>query len=374
MSQTRKSPELHDYQVRISDASVDPAWDAFLMATGGEYQQSTMWSRIKSGLSYQTRRILIEHGGAIIGGAQLLDRTLPVVGALGYVPLGPVLATNSATLARILVQRIRQLAKEERLRFVAVQVPGGSPAAGVLRDEGFTLSSPKLAPIATVVIDLSSDDQSNDLDGVFSQMGATTRKHIRRSERGGVTVREGTNADLATFQRLSSATAQRRGFKEASEDYLSRVWNEFAPHGNIRIFIAELAGEALSALIVIAFGASVTCWRMGWAGKQPGVYPNEAMHWAAMQWAKSRGYRRFDLGGIDLDFAKLIVAGETSHAHQAYRVDYFKLGFGGKVTIFPEPVGYAPNPVLRRAWPLLSTSMTRFRSGRFLLSRFIGRT
>jgi peptidoglycan pentaglycine glycine transferase (the first glycine) len=348
--------EFRDYEVRVSEQTIDPTWDAFLTAARGNYPQTGMWAHAKSGSRYQTRRIIVEQGGTIVGGAQLLFRSFPIGGAFGYVPLGPVLISENHSLARIIVDQIRRLAKKERLRFVAVQPPWRSPtAATALRDGGFLMSSPELAPTASVVINVTSD-----LSRIFSQMSATTRKHLRRSERSGITVREGTSSDLVTFYRLACATAHRRGFAAPNEDYFPRVWGAFAPGGSIKIFVAEMAEQALSALLVIAFGNTVTCWRMGWAGKQPGLYPNEAMHWAAIRWAKSHGYRYFDLGGISPEVAKSIGSCKTRPVTQAYKMDYFKLGFGGKATLFPEPTGYVHNPVLRWAWPLLSASLVRF--------------
>src|SRR5262249_2270560 len=156
------------------------------------------------------------------------------------------------------------------------QVPNGASAvAATLSEAGFTLPFPKLAPMASVLIDLSEN-----LDLIFAKISATTRKHIRRSERGGLKVREGGSADLTTFDLLSQATARRRGFPIESSQYVSNVWEAFAPTGNIKMFVSEMTGESISALITIAFGKSVTCWRMGWTGKQTGLYPNEAMHWA----------------------------------------------------------------------------------------------
>ncbi len=371
----REALAIRGYEVRVSEETGDAAWDAFLIAAGGEYPQSSLWARVKSGSGYKTRRITVHREGTIVGGAQLLVRTLPLAGAFGYVPVGPVLApmleADAAALASLVVEQLRTLARKEGLRFAAVQLPAGSPAAEILRAAGFLLPTPKLAPTASILIRLN--DASADDALIFSQMSATTRKHIRRSERGGVTVRRGGSSDLARFHRLSCATAQRRGFPVPNEEYVSRVWSAFAATGNIEIFVAELGGEAVSALIVIAFGDTVTCWRMGWAGKQAGVYPNEAMHWAAIQWAKAQGYRRFDLGGIHLEVARSSLAGENTRSNDALKVDYFKLGFGGTVTLFPEAFGFVPNPGLRWAWPLLSRAMTRFRgASRWALSRFAG--
>jgi len=362
----REALENPGYEVGVSNEITDPSWDAFLAAAGGEYPQTSMWAQVKSESSYQTWRVIARQGSKIVGGSQLLVRSLPI-GAVGYMPLGPVLSCENSSLTRILVQQIRQLAKRERIRFLAVQAPWGSRTAlAHLREGGFSEPSPELVPTASVLIDLSSD-----LRLIFSQMSATTRKHLRRGEHNGIAVREGTCSDLLAFYSLACETADRHGFAAPHRDYFSTVWRAFAPGGHIKMFVVEIAGEPLSALLVIAFGNIVTCWRMGWSGKQPALYPNEAMHWAAIQWAKSQGYRYFDFGGISRELAKWVLAGGTTRVTQAYKANYFKLGFGGQPRLLAEPLVYIHNPLLRRAWPLLSVSMARFRRlRRLILNRF----
>jgi len=167
----REALENPGYEVGVSNEITDPSWDAFLAAAGGEYPQTSMWAQVKSESSYQTWRVIARQGSKIVGGSQLLVRSLPI-GAVGYMPLGPVLSCENSSLTRILVQQIRQLAKRERIRFLAVQAPWGSRTAlAHLRERGFSEPSPELVPTASVLIDLSSD-----LRLIFSQMSATTRQ------------------------------------------------------------------------------------------------------------------------------------------------------------------------------------------------------
>ena len=222
----------------------------------------------------------------------------------------------------------------------------------------------ELAPTASVLIDLLKGPEE-----IFSEMNATVRKHIRRSQHSGVTVREGTNSDLGTFYRLLCATANRRGFSPPSSSYFSEVWRVFAPGGHLKLFVAEISGEPLSALLAIAFANIVTSWRIGWSGKQAAMHPNEALYWAALRWAKSREYRYFDFGGIHRALAKRILAGEPRGDSEENKMDFFKLGFGGGVKLFPEACGYVYNPVLRWAWPPTAEAMTKFRPLRDLVHR-----
>jgi lipid II:glycine glycyltransferase (peptidoglycan interpeptide bridge formation enzyme) len=309
---------------------------------------------------------MITQGRNIVGGAQLLIRSLPFRSAFGYVPLGPVLVSDEPALTRLVVQQLHQVAREERIRFLAIQVPWGSKTlATQLSDSGFSVLSLELAPTASVLIDLLKGP-----DEIFSEMNATVRKHIRKSQHSGISVREGTDSDLDTFYRLLCATANRRGFSPPSSSYFSEVWRVFAPRGYLKLFVAEISGEPLSALLAIAFANIVTCWRIGWSGKQATMHPNEALHWAALQWAKSREYRYFDFGGISRTLAKRILAGEPRGDSEENKMDFFKLGFGGEVKLFPEASGYVYNPVLRWAWPRAAVAMTKFRP---LRNRFVRR-
>jgi hypothetical protein len=65
-------------------------WHAFLARTpGGSYQQTGWWAVAKMKEGFRARRLVIRNGDDILGGAQMLYRSLPVRGAVAYVPLGP---------------------------------------------------------------------------------------------------------------------------------------------------------------------------------------------------------------------------------------------------------------------------------------------
>ena len=59
-----------------------------------------------------------------------------------------------------------------------------------------------------------------------------------------------------------------------------------------------------------AFGDGVTSRIAGWAGEVANLRPYIACHWSAIQWAKGVGYRYYDFGGIDSQFAELLLANQ----------------------------------------------------------------
>jgi peptidoglycan pentaglycine glycine transferase (the first glycine) len=81
--------------IDVNDAPSDPEWDRWLAgAPGGHHVQSSGWGQVKATAGWQAKRIVVRRSGDIVGGCQLLTRHLPVLGQIGYVPRGPVLASR----------------------------------------------------------------------------------------------------------------------------------------------------------------------------------------------------------------------------------------------------------------------------------------
>ena len=181
-------------------------------------------------------------------------------------------------------------------------------------------------------------------------MRRTTRQNIRRGLRRGVTVRMGTERDLPTFYQLLLASSHRQGFTAYAEEYFSALWRVLHPYGYAQLFLAECGGGTISALLAIAFGDTVCTNCLGWCGSQGSWRPNDVLFWRTIEWAQSEGYRYCDLEGIDADAGRLLVQGESLPDSLRKTSTFFKLGFGGRVTLLPEPYDCIYNPVLRWAY------------------------
>src|ERR1700738_3436537 len=312
-------------------------WHAFLARTpGGSYQQTSSWAITKWMEGFRSRRFTIKNGGVILGGAQLLYRPLPVHGVLGYVPLGPVLASDDPEVANLAIANLHSLAAEHHVSYLAVQAPRwGQGFARKLQSLEFSPAFLDLAPNASVVIDLSDG-----LDHILSSMRKTTRYEIRASQCRGITIRDGGLKDLDAVQELLRATARRQAIPTLEKAYLGEMWQRFSRGGHIKLFVAEFEGQLVSAALTMAFGDTVTHWRSGWSGEHGSRYPNEALQWAAILWAKSQGYRYYDFGGIPRDLAKSGLAGDSIRKPGKYAVGFYKLGFGGQIELFPAALRY----------------------------------
>ncbi len=332
------------YQLRISHEIEDPAWDTFLAATpGGHHVQTSLWGQVKAVLGWRTVRVAVTRGEHIVAGAQVLLRSLPLVGAIGYVHKGPLVAVDDPLLVQLVIDAMHRVARAQRVQYLVVQPPdSGAAVADHLPSGGFRPSSIAKVQTATILLDLTQD-----LDEILAQMKKKTRQNIRRGQRQGITVHEGGEQDLPTFYRLLVAASRRQKFPIYPEEYFSRLWRIFRPHKYIRLFLAEYAGEAVSAQLAIGFRDTLFYYRLGWSGHHGSHNPNEALEWAVIQWAKTQGYRSCDFGGINPKAARAIIQGEPLPDAMKQTFTFFKLGFGGQVTLAPNAYDYVHNPVLR---------------------------
>lgn len=317
----------------------DAAWDAFVAEAGGRHAQTSGWAQVKRATSWTAERVEVWHGDAIVGGAQVLTRRLPVIGRMGYLDGGPVVG-HSADVKEV-VDATVALCRRSRVRSLTVDPPEGAQAlADQMRHTGFIASEVKTALAATLVVDLTKSE-----DEILAAMRSSTRRNIRKGERAGIVVRQAGREDLPVIGELFAATALRQGFVSAEEDYLEAIFDGLGPSGQCRFMLAEDDGLPVSAMLAIVFGDRVVYKRGGWSGTHRDSRPNEVLHWATIQWAQRAGMRLYDFDGIEPDVARAIASGEPGPTPT--HVTQFKLGFGGDVVLLPDSLAFVPNPLIR---------------------------
>ena len=354
------------YQIRISQEKEDSAWDNFLNETpGGHHVQTSLWAQVKAIQGWRAVRLIVKEGDTIVAGAQILTRSVPMAGSVGYLFNGPIFAKDGPALEALVTRELKQIAKEYRIQNLIVQPPVTAASyAEQLPQNGFHLSSLKIALAATVLLDMSPD-----LDTILAQMKSKTRYNVRLSQRKGITVREGTQADIPAFHHLISETGKRQNFIPDSQEYFAEMMRILSPAGYIKFFFAEYEGEIVSAMLAIPFGDTVIYKRGAWAGAHGNKRPNEAMHWAAIQWAKEQGYRYYDFDGIEPPVAKLVLQGEPIPNKMLQTVTRFKLGFTQGVVLLPRSYEYLYNPVLRWGYNTIYPQLASSRKFKKALKR-----
>jgi hypothetical protein len=103
-----------------------------LVATsiGGDVAQLPEWARLRGTVGFGARYVLVHADGALLGGAQVLERRLPLLGRVGYVPYGPVVSrdlVDPSAVRTALADALVGLA-HSGTRMLFVQPPSGGEA------------------------------------------------------------------------------------------------------------------------------------------------------------------------------------------------------------------------------------------------------
>ncbi len=345
----------------------DETWNEFVASThGGHRAQTTQWGDLKSAFGWEVERLTVESSGRVVAAAQLLTRSVAPMAAVGYVQKGPLLATSDPGVRAEILQKVEAAARARKVRYLAIQPPDTDRAATpAMTGGGWDLLDARIWPTATTAVDLRSDT-----DALFEAMKSKTRYNIRKAAKNEVVVRKGGREDLPVFHRFASNTSERQDFGLPSLDYFETAWELFSDdHHEIAVFVAEHEGKPVSAILTLGYRKTLTYWRGGWSGESGSAHPNEAIHWHVMQWAKEKGYESYDFDGVERRLAEAVANDEERPADLPRSVSDFKLGFGGNVHVFPEPVFRIPNPVLRYSYPLIARVLeTPAFGGRFQLT------
>ena len=308
--------------------------------------QRPEWGEFKAQFDWQPQRLVVADPSGALGGAQVLWRSQWGL-KVAYVPRGPVWASDERANT-ILLSALERLARRHHAAFLRLEPNALDDGIFDVRHSALLLAgyepTASLQPEASILLDLSPT-----VPELFAACSKGHRADVRRSERLGVTVRLGTaERDLDTFYTIMQATSARANFAIHSRPYYGAAWSEFggASAGSAaRLLLADLEGSTVAAFLVFASGDEAQYMYSGAseAGLKSGA--NHALQWAAIQWAKARGCRRYDFWGVPGAFvdlenateegerARLEAEAEATGLAGVYR---FKKGWGGTV------VRYAP--------------------------------
>jgi lipid II:glycine glycyltransferase (peptidoglycan interpeptide bridge formation enzyme) len=299
--------------------------------------QTSEWGTLKSSFGWRARWVQADDAGA-----QILFRKLPLGFTLAYIPKGPI-----GEWLPELLPAINQICKEERAFMLKIEPDAiwDNDLADRLLAHGFRPSAQTIQPQRTITIDLTSDD-----DEILTRMKQKTRYNIRLADRKGVTVQPWN--DVQAFAAMTLETAERDQFGAHSHAYFQHAYNLFNPSAGCELFVAEVEGEPVAALMVFArgqrawyfYGASLSIHRE--------KMPTYLLQWEAMRWAKARGCTSYDLWGIPDADEKTLEEQFTSRSDGLWGVYRFKRGFGGQILRSMGAWDLPYNPMLNQLYQL----------------------
>lgn len=302
-------------------------WDAFVAAhPRAHLLQLSAWGELKGGFGWTPVRVAVaDSAGQIVAGAQLLLRALPLrLGRLAYVPYGPLVDWTDAAQVDALCAALDLAAKQHRVAFTKIE-PGFDLQVD-FKVLGFRSSPQTVQPPRTYAIDISGDEET-----ILKRMNQGTRRNIRKSEKFEIEIREGSAADVASFNALMDATGDRAEFGVHVPEYYQRAYELFVPSGRAALLMARYGEIDLAGIMVFALGE--------WAWYLYGASSREehkrmapyGVQWAGIQWARAQGATIYDMYGVPDANEDKLEAEFQDRTDGLWSVYRFKRGWGGDV-------------------------------------------
>lgn len=149
----------------------------------------------------------------------------------------------------------------------------------------------------THIVDLSLSDET-----LWQRVKSPCRRQIKKAEREGVVTQIVTDdSQLERYYQLVNALYKRQQRTPPSpQTFFRAVWDRFGPSGNLVFVLAWHEGElAAGALLGVWKG---TVYFIDGASSQTHQHlgASNAMHWAAIRWAKENNHRFYDFVGSNI--------------------------------------------------------------------------
>jgi hypothetical protein len=343
----RKMIQRRSVNAWLGQETTGPAWDDFLRSCiRGQFQQSSLWAQAKQIEGWKNLRVILEQGGRIDGGFQVLWRPTRI-GRVGYVSKGPVLSFEEPEQLQFTLDLLLWVVRSHQLMALIVQPPDETQLLGLsLAKRGFVQDHLMDVISSTCMVDLTGSG-----DG-WEAIGRSKKLQIRQAIRRGVTIREGGDADIPKFFSLMSQTCARQRVRPhpSSVEALRDLVQAFKPGRDVRLSFADCQGETIACQLDLKFGRRATTWKKGWDGSHPNLHPNALLAYEALRWAKSLGCECLDFAGMHRSLAESLLTQQPLTKAQNMERDMFNLGFGAKPRLLPSAVVYWRNPLLRFAY------------------------
>lgn len=335
-------------------------WDDFVAAHPcAHILQTAEWGELKAAFGWSPQRVAVVEDGAPCAGALVLYRSPPLgLGALAYVPRGPLVDWERPEEAAGLLDALAKAARARRAITLIVEpdLPDEPRWRELLASSGLRPSPlGSIQPRRTLMVDIGRDEAD-----ILAAMKPKTRYNIRLAQRKGVAVWEGTESDLPAFHRLMAETAARDHFGAHDPAYYERAYHLFVPRGWARLLIAGVEGEPVAALMVFALGRRAWYFYGASADIHREKMPTYLLQWEAMRWARSRGCADYDLWGVPDEDEERLEAEFTRRQDGLWGVYRFKRGFGGRLV---RTVGAWERPLRPALYGLYAALAARRRGG-----------
>lgn len=303
--------------MEIIDANSRKDWDKFVTShPEANFLQSWDYYEFYQSRGNQVVRRIIKKNDEIIAAyAGVIEnakrgRYLAIAG-------GPILDWEDREVVDQIFQDMRAEGKKHKCTFVRVrpQLELSDWGMNLMQELGLRRAPMYLSVEFAGILDLKKDEEE-----IIKGMRQRLRRALRKGMKNHIEIEKSTDPkDIHEFYEIELQTAGRHRFVAFSEDYLTKQFAAFAPHGEAVLYTAKYEGEILAQNFMIFYGNEAS-YHYGVSSELGTKYSGAPLlHMEAMRDARKRGIERYNFWGI---------TEETEIHHRFYGVSQFKRGFG----------------------------------------------
>lgn len=271
----------------------------------GGFLQSEIWRKFQEKYGRKTNHFEDDRWWV-----NSVEHTLPVVGAYGYAPRGPISkAENEKKRTEYIgMQKFLDEAREKNWGWVRIEPENKQVLQQLQAQVPYRIvpSPHTVQPREILMLDISGTEEE-----ILKQMKPKTRYNIHLAERKEVKVyhTQDKRAQEA-FIRLVAVTAKRDGITPHPKKYYETMFESFPPE-NWELFVAEYKGEIIAVNLVIVFGKCATYLHGASADEHREVMAPYLLQWRSITYARSCFCEVYDFGGVETVDGQMGWAGIT---------------------------------------------------------------
>jgi lipid II:glycine glycyltransferase (peptidoglycan interpeptide bridge formation enzyme) len=290
------------------DNSWQEAWDIFVRecAVDSGMFQSWQWGEY---ISQQgkgvVRLVVVDDQDAIMLVAQVAIYPLKFGKKYFYIPRGPVIKNageiilfpqlqQSQPALQLLFTELEKLAKKHHAIFLRFDPPweDDNSSQTILKQWHFSYSG-QVQPQQTLIIDLARSEEE-----LLQSMKPKTRYNIKVAQKNGVEIDHGVQY-LDDFLSLTAKTADRNKISVHSQAHYRQLvdWLYTTSGGNL--MVGKYQGEVIVANINMWHGEQFIYLHGASDSRHHNKMAPHLLQWEAMRLAMSKGFKKYDLWGVD---------------------------------------------------------------------------
>lgn len=250
--------------------------------------------------------LVLKRGDEVVAAAQLrLIRRQFLPGGIAYMRWGPLVHRRDSDLDQETINRMagalyKEYVQDRRLclRILPDAFIGYKRALFIEKAfAGLFRAIPGVLPVErTFLLDLGPP-----LDQLRKRLDQKWRNQLNRAERNNLEIKIGKdNADFELFARLYWEMMNRKRFETTIDiDEFGRLFEALRAKSELVLLLCYAGDEVVSGIVCSALGEK-GIYTLG-ATSDSGLQSKGAylLQWSMIRWLKEKGFRYYDLGGID---------------------------------------------------------------------------